>query len=179
MGSEMCIRDSDKLGAGTEYASEKDVLEAFDKGELLLNSPVKVAGRETSPGLLRYQFASPDEAIHAVDRGEIDFQDHVTIRLNGELHQTSAGRVMFRRLVQEALGENASVVDELVRLDVAYEKDYLKDMVMACYRQLGIEATAHLLDALKDSGFKLSTTSGITIGTVSYTHLTLPTKRIV
>ncbi|ADY25947.1 DNA-directed RNA polymerase subunit beta' [Deinococcus proteolyticus MRP] len=154
----------DNLGAGREFGSEKDVLDAFDKGELLLNSPVTVRGKETSPGLLRYQFSSPDEAIHAVDRGEIDYQDHVTIRLNGQLHATSAGRVMFRRLVQEALGENAGMVDQLVRLDVAYEKDYLKDMVMACYRELGIEATAHLLDALKDSGFKLSTTSGITIG---------------
>ena len=35
---------------------------------------------------------------------------------------------------------------------------------MACFKQLGIEATAKLLDALKDGGFKLSTTSGITIG---------------
>ncbi|UFA50985.1 DNA-directed RNA polymerase subunit beta' [Deinococcus radiophilus] len=154
----------DNLGAGREFSSANDVLEAYDQGELLLNSPVMLNGEETSPGRLRYQFASPDEAIHAVDRGEIDYQDHVTIRLNGELYQTSAGRVMFRRLVQEALGENAGMVDQLVRLDVAYEKDYLKDMVMACYRQLGIEATAHLLDALKDSGFKLSTTSGITIG---------------
>ena len=37
-------------------------------------------------------------------------------------------------------------------------------MVMACHKHLGIEATAGLLDALKDSGFKLSTSSGITIG---------------
>ncbi|MFN3180338.1 MAG: DNA-directed RNA polymerase subunit beta', partial [Thermus sp.] len=43
-------------------------------------------------------------------------------------------------------------------------KDHLKDMIMACFKHLGIEATAGLLDGLKDAGFKLSTTSGITIG---------------
>ncbi|UQN06971.1 DNA-directed RNA polymerase subunit beta' [Deinococcus sp. QL22] len=151
-------------GAGTEYGSEQDVLAALDSGILSLNSPVMLRGKETSPGRLRYVFSSPDEAIMAVERGTIDNQDHVLIRLNGKMYETSAGRVSFRRIVQEALGTQASLVDTLVDLDTTYEKDALKDMVMACFKHLGIEATAGLLDGLKDSGFKLSTTSGITIG---------------
>ncbi|WP_027460005.1 DNA-directed RNA polymerase subunit beta' [Deinococcus murrayi] len=154
----------DNLGAGSEFASEREALDALAEGRVALNAPIRVAGQETSPGRLKYVFANPDEAIMAVERGEIDFQDHVRILLNGTLHETSAGRVMFRRLVQEALGPQGHLVDTLVNLDTAYEKDHLKDMVMACYKELGIEATAGLLDALKDSGFRLSTTSGITIG---------------
>ncbi|KQR08848.1 DNA-directed RNA polymerase subunit beta' [Deinococcus sp. Leaf326] len=154
----------DTLGAGSEFASENDVLTAYGEGKLSLNSPVMVRGAETSPGRLKYVFSSPDEAVMAVERGEIDNQDHVRIRLNGAVHDTSAGRVSFRRIVQEALGNQAHLVDDLFDLNTTYEKDSLKDMVMACFKQLGIEATAGLLDGLKDSGFKLSTTSGITIG---------------
>ncbi|MBB5235036.1 DNA-directed RNA polymerase subunit beta' [Deinococcus budaensis] len=154
----------DNLGAGTEFGSEQDALAALAEGRVALNTPITVNGTETSPGRLKYVFSSPDEAIMAVERGEIDHQDYVRIRLNGTLHDTSAGRVMFRRLVQEALGTQAHLVDTLVNLETAYEKDHLKDMIMACFKHLGIEATAGLLDALKDSGFKLSTTSGITIG---------------
>ncbi|AFD25061.1 DNA-directed RNA polymerase subunit beta' [Deinococcus gobiensis] len=154
----------DTLGAGSEFASENDVLAAYGEGKLSLNSPVMVNGAETSPGRLKYVFSSPDEAVMAVERGEIDNQDHVRIRLNGAVHETSAGRVSFRRIVQEALGNQAHLVDDLFDLNTTYEKDSLKDMVMACFKQLGIEATAGLLDGLKDSGFKLSTTSGITIG---------------
>ncbi|MFC4452876.1 DNA-directed RNA polymerase subunit beta' [Deinococcus sonorensis] len=155
----------DNLGAGTEFSTPQEVLEALDAGRLALNSPVMLNGTETSPGRLRYVFSSPDEAILAVERSTIDYQDHVRIRLNGVVHETSAGRVLFRRLVQEALNEGQQhLVDSLVNLETAYEKDSLKDLIMACFKRLGIEATAKLLDALKDSGFKLSTTSGITIG---------------
>ncbi|MVN87365.1 DNA-directed RNA polymerase subunit beta' [Deinococcus sp. HMF7620] len=155
---------TDNLGAGSEYAGPQEALAAFEAGKIALNSAIKVAGQDTSPGRLKYVFSTPDEAIMAVERGEIDHQDHVRIRLNGVTYDTSAGRVMFRRIVQEALGHQASLVDTLVNLETAYEKDHLKDMVMACFKHLGIEATAGLLDGLKDAGFKLSTTSGITIG---------------
>ncbi|NTY01457.1 DNA-directed RNA polymerase subunit beta' [Deinococcus sp. JMULE3] len=154
----------DNLGAGSEFADEQAALAALEGGKVALNSPIVVAGQETSPGRLKYIFSNPDEAIMAVERGEIDHQDYVRIRLNGVTYDTSAGRVMFRRIVQEALGLQAHLVDTLVNLETAYEKDHLKDMVMACFKHLGIEATAGLLDGLKDAGFKLSTTSGITIG---------------
>ncbi|MCD0165158.1 DNA-directed RNA polymerase subunit beta' [Deinococcus sp. 12RED42] len=155
---------TDNLGAGSEFADEQDALAALEAGKIALNSAIKVAGKDTSAGRLKYIFANPDEAIMAVNRGTIDHQDHVRIRLNGVTYDTSAGRVMFRRIVQEALGTQAALVDTLVNLETAYEKDHLKDMIMACFKHLGIEATAGLLDGLKDAGFKLSTTSGITIG---------------
>ncbi|AFZ66549.1 DNA-directed RNA polymerase subunit beta' [Deinococcus peraridilitoris] len=155
----------DNEGQGREFASPQEALAAFEAGEVRLNSQIVVNGKETSPGRLKYNFSSPDEAILAVERGEIDYQDHVRIRVKGQSYETSAGRVMFRRLVQEALGDHRSeLVDALVDLNTAYEKDGLKDMILACFKTLGIEATAQLLDALKDSGFRLSTTSGITIG---------------
>lgn len=154
----------DKLGAGTSYETEQDVLADYDAGKLHLNSPVQLRGKETSPGRLRYVFANPDEAVMAIEKGKIDYQDHVRIRLDGAIYETSVGRMEFRRMVQEALGNKAHLVDTLIDLETTYEKDALKEMVMTCFKHLGIEATAGLLDALKEAGFKLSTTSGITIG---------------
>ncbi|WP_420596468.1 DNA-directed RNA polymerase subunit beta' [Deinococcus sp.] len=154
----------DNEGAGTAFKTEQAVLDALESGKVALNSPVTLRGENITPGLIKYHFSSPDEAILAVERGGIDYQDHVRIQLDGTLHNTSAGRVMFRRIVQEALGNQGHLIDELVDLQTAYEKDSLRDMIMACFKRLGVEATAKLLDALKDSGFKLSTSSGITIG---------------
>lgn len=154
----------DRFGENTTYETPDAVLEAFDAGQLRLNTPVLLNGKETSPGRLRYIFSSPDEAVHAVEQGIIDYQDHVCIRLGEELFETSAGRVTFHRLVREALGNQGDLADELVDLNTTYEKDALRDLVMGCFKRLGIEATAGLLDSLKESGFKLSTTSGITIG---------------
>ena len=154
----------DNEGAGSSFKTEQAVLDALTSGKVALNSPVTLRGENITPGLIKYHFSSPDEAILAVERGEIDYQDHVRIQLGGTLYDTSAGRVMFRRIVQEALGAQGHLIDELVNLQTAYEKDSLRDMIMTCFKRLGVEATAKLLDALKDSGFKLSTSSGITIG---------------
>ena len=89
---------------------------------MALNSHVTLRGADITPGLIKYHFSSPDEAILAVERGGIDYQDHVRIQLNGTLYDTSAGRVMSRRIVQEALGTQGHLIDQLVNLHTAYEK---------------------------------------------------------
>ncbi|MBB6099565.1 DNA-directed RNA polymerase subunit beta' [Deinobacterium chartae] len=160
----------DKHGAGNAYASAQEALAAFERGEIHLNTPIMVDGQETSPGRIKYVFGNPDEALLAVNRGEIDMQDHVRVRVRqadgtSKLVETSPGRVLFHRMVTEALTADGTVLPlEMVSLDKAYEKDNLKDMILDSFKYLGIEKTATLLDVLKDNGFKLSTTSGITIG---------------
>src|SRR5690625_162443 len=154
-----------KHGAGNEYADESQALEAFERGELDLNSPITVAGRETSIGRIRYRFSNIDEALMAVERGDVDMQDLVSVRIDGEIVETSPGRMYFARLVKETVGDGeVEVPTSMIRYDVAYEKGALRDLVVDSFKLLGIERTAALLDALKESGFDLSTTSGITIG---------------
>ncbi|MGC5352339.1 hypothetical protein ACPXAT_27285, partial [Klebsiella pneumoniae] len=77
-------------GAGSTFENEQDALKAYEEGKLHLNTPISVNGVETSPGRLLYTFSTPDEAILAVDQGVIDYQDHVRIRLNGQVYETSA-----------------------------------------------------------------------------------------
>ena len=92
-------------------------------------------------------------------------QDMVTVRIDGKLIETTAGRVFFARLVRETLGaDGGEVPASMIRYDTAYEKGALRDLVVDSFKLLGVERTAKLLDGLKQAGFELSTTSGITIG---------------
>jgi len=156
------LRQENK-GKGKEFKDLEAAEKAFEKDQIAINAPIKIAGEETSLGRKKYVFANPDEALTAVAHGYIDLQDVVTVRFSGKLAQTSPGRVLFLRIVSEAVGD-AKVAEELVNLEVAQEKNSLKDLVYKSFLVLGVEKTAKLLDALKYYGFVLSTTSGITIG---------------
>ena len=154
-----------KPGVRSDFESEAEVLEALEKGELELNSPVKVRGVETTPGRIKYVFSSLDEALLAVAQGLIDLQDQITLRLDGKLIATSTGRAVFARIITETVSEDGTPVPgELVNYEMIQEKNSLRDLVYRAYLLLGVEKTAKLLDAIKDYGFHYSTTSGITIG---------------
>ena len=152
-------------GRGNTYKTIEAAIKAYVKGEVDLNATITVASKETSIGRLKYHYSNPDEALLAVERGEIDMQDTVMIRVDGKMLETSPGRVFFARLVKETLAEDGGEVPaSLIRYDTAYEKSALRDLVVESFKILGIERTAKLLDGLKTSGFELSTVSGITIG---------------
>ncbi|QRN81563.1 MAG: DNA-directed RNA polymerase subunit beta' [Nocardiopsis sp. BM-2018] len=154
-----------RYGIGNAYDSVDAAMADFAAGTLSLNASITVAGKETSIGRLRYRFANVDEALLAAERGEIDMQDVVTVRIDGALVETSPGRCFFARLVKETLSEDgAAVPTSMIRYDTAYENSALRDLVIESFKLLGVEKTAKLLDGLKNAGFALSTTSGITIG---------------
>src|SRR5690606_30177514 len=139
-------------------------LAAYERGEVDLNSDITVAGKPTSVGRLMYHFGSVDEALLAVAEHRIDMQDVVTARVDGEFVETSPGRLLFARMVKETLEAGGEVPRDLLRYDTVYERGALRDLVVETYKRLGVERTAALLDGLKQYGFELSTTSGITIG---------------
>jgi DNA-directed RNA polymerase subunit beta' len=153
----------ERKGQGREFKSVEDAFSAFDKEQIALNAKIKVDGKETSVGRLKFVFANPDEALTAVAHGFVDLQDVVSVRIKGKLVETSPGRMLFSRIVQEAIGQE-EVPEELLNLDLVQEKNSLKDLVYRCFLNLGVEKTARLMDAIKTAGFSLSTTSGITIG---------------
>ena len=154
-----------RKGIGNSYKTRETALKAYDAGEVDLNSVITVDGVETSIGRLKYHFSGVDEALLAVERGEIDMQDVVTVTLEGQTLHTSPGRLDFVRLIKETLSEDGGEVPAtLIRYDTAYEKGALRDLVTDTFKLLGVERTAKLLDGLKQYGFELSTTSGITIG---------------
>jgi DNA-directed RNA polymerase subunit beta' len=113
-------------------------------------------------------FSSTDEAIMAAQLGqvhvqapvkvEVDLVDGVeedgTLRTHPEVVETTAGRVIFNTVLPRELGFSNQVMD----------RKALKEIIARCYRDLGPEATAKLVDGIKAVGFRYATAAGITIG---------------
>ena len=100
-------------------------------------------------------FSSFEEAKMAYDLGQIDLQAQVKIRLHDHSAavETSIGRLLFNEVLPEELGFRNALID----------RKALKQIVADCYRSMGNEPTAQVVDRLKKVGFIYATKSGITI----------------
>lgn len=99
-------------------------------------------------------FASPDEAIYAYEDGAVDLQARIKVRLDGELIDTTAGRLFFREILPQGIEFPNKTMP----------KSELKKIMAMVFAKLGNEATAQLADDIKDLGFQFATHSGISIG---------------
>src|SRR6476660_3132020 len=112
-------------------------------------------------------FASEDEAIlgyrlrektgatlHELIDVEVKAWTPETESLQLERRRTTIGRVIFNQILPDPLRFHDTVMH---RAD-------LKELVDICYRQLGPEETAHLVDGIKSVGFEFATRGGMTIG---------------
>lgn len=101
-------------------------------------------------------FRDYNEAYLAYDGGHVDLHAKIKVRMNGELVETTVGRLIFHYEVPipEQLGFHNHVIG----------KKQLGEIVAKCYNLLGEEATAKVLDGIKRTGFHYSTKAGITIG---------------
>ncbi len=99
------------------------------------------------------------EAYLAYEAKEVDLQARIKVRLNGELVETTVGRLFFNEVIPPELG----FINEVV------EKKTLAQIIAKCYRQLGYARTAELLDGIKKLGFTYATKAGITISVHDFT----------
>jgi DNA-directed RNA polymerase subunit beta' len=113
-------------------------------------------------------FSSADEAIMAAQLGQVHVQAPIkveidivegteedgTLRTHPEVIETTAGRVIFNTVLPRELGFSNQVMD----------RKGLKEIIARCYRDLGPDATARLVDGIKAVGFRYATAAGITIG---------------
>ncbi|MGQ9678627.1 MAG: DNA-directed RNA polymerase subunit beta' [bacterium] len=90
----------------------------------------------------------------AQELGEFDLHEWILFRHQGKNIVTTVGRVLFN----EVLPEKLRFINEVC------PKDKIIGLIDKCVRILGMDATAQLLDDLKDLGFELSTWSGLSIG---------------
>jgi len=109
-------------------------------------------------------FSSVDEAIMAYDNGAVSLHAKVKIRFDGELLETTVGRVIFNSVIPKKLGYFNRVAD----------KKTLGKIVDDSYRKLGFSATGEFLDGIKRLGFKFATKAGITI---SNSDIIIPSKK--
>ena len=111
-------------------------------------------------------FASSEEAIFVYEAGEVTLHEPVKLRVNGELIETTTGRIIFNQAIPKELGFYNEVVG----------KKQLGKIVTKCFYELGNDVTAKMLDEIKRLGFKYSTRAGITIG---ITDIVIPEQKKV
>lgn len=98
-------------------------------------------------------FANEDELEQAYYHKIVALHAKVKIRRDGELLETTVGRVIFNNVLPAELGF----------WNVTIDKKKLGEVIDEAYEKLGPSGTALLLDNLKHLGFHFATVSGATI----------------
>lgn len=96
-------------------------------------------------------FSTIDRAIGAYERGELDLRDKIKVLHNGELVETSVGRIRFN----ETLPEGYEFINkQLTRKDIG-------KLAAKILKKYNSEATISFLDQVETVGFKYATKSGL------------------
>lgn len=111
-------------------------------------------------------FSSPEEVRVAYDSGELDLHAAIKVRIQGEMVETTTGRILVREILPPELP--FGLVNRVM------SKKELKTLINEAYRLTGIKTTVILSDRLKDLGYKFATTSGISIG---IKDMVIPSKK--
>ena len=100
-------------------------------------------------------FSGSGEVRIAYDAGELDLHASIKVRIDGELLETTAGRVLLSEILPESLPF------ALINKDMS--KKELRFLINESYRRVGTKATVILADRLKDIGYEFATISGMSI----------------
>ena len=99
-------------------------------------------------------FSDPSEVIVAYNSEKVGLHARIKVRVNGEIHETTTGRILFNEIVPEEIG----FVNELL------SKRTITEIISDCYRVAGNRTTAKFLDDLKNLGFQHAMMSGVSVG---------------
>lgn len=109
-------------------------------------------------------FSSKEEALMAYENNALSLHATIKVRYQGEILETTIGRLIFNEVIPEELGYFNDVAD----------KKALGRIVDETYRKTGYAGTAKLLDGLKRLGYEYATKAGITI---SVFDITIPKEK--
>ena len=100
-------------------------------------------------------FSSPEEVRSALDAEVVDLHAKIKVRIEGELKDTTVGRVILHEVIPPAISFDF--------INKVMNKKELANLIDHCYRLCGNKTTVLLADKLKDLGFKYATSSGVSI----------------
>ncbi len=100
-------------------------------------------------------FANPGEVRVAYDNGIADLHAKIKVRINGEIKDTTVGRIILWEIMPEEIGFD--VINRVMG------KKELADLISYCYRLCRDKKTILLADRLKDLGYRYATQSGLSI----------------
>jgi len=99
-------------------------------------------------------FFSPEEALLAMHFCHVDMHAPIKVAMNGEMIETTCGRLIFRSIFPEKLPFFNDVAT----------KAKLEELIQKCYLLYGPYPTSQFLDKLKQLGFEYATRAGVTVG---------------
>ncbi|NWF91818.1 MAG: DNA-directed RNA polymerase subunit beta' [Syntrophaceae bacterium] len=100
-------------------------------------------------------FSNPDEVRIAHDLREVDLHARIKVRIDGELVETTVGRVLLREILPEEV--------PFALINKVMKKNELATLIDYCYRFGGEKKTVILSDRLKDLGYRYATLAGLSI----------------
>jgi len=109
--------------------------------------------KDGAKGEGRY-FSSAEEVFMALNEKTVDLHAKIKLYWNGEIIDTTPGRVVFNEIVPE----------EMRFYNKELEKKSLQAITAESFKRFGIKRTAIFLDDMKNLGFLYSTLSGVTFG---------------
>ena len=120
-------------------------------------------------------FSSPEEAIIAYENKEVGMHAKVFVRMSKideegrEIHkkvETTVGRIIYNKGIPQDLGfvDRSNPENEFEpEINFVVNKKKLGKIVEKSINKYGLNRSAELLDYIKATGFKYSTTGGITV----------------
>ncbi|MBB6482201.1 DNA-directed RNA polymerase subunit beta' [Spirochaeta isovalerica] len=99
-------------------------------------------------------FGSPEETILALQAKAVDYQALCKVKIDGKFLETTPGRVIFNDLLPSEVDYvNYRLGDKEIRA-----------LIAETHEEYGSAVTVHMLDVIKDTGYKYATIFGATIG---------------
>lgn len=84
----------------------------------------------------------------------LHIHEKIKVRIDGSIIETTPGRVIFNTIVPAEIGfQNYSMPSKRI-----------SELILDCYKKVGLEATVRFLDALKDLGFQHATKAAVSMG---------------
>jgi DNA-directed RNA polymerase subunit beta' len=111
-------------------------------------------------------FGSPEEVRIAFDSRELEEHARIKVRIEGNLVQTTVGRVILSEVLPPGL--------PFANANKLMTKKEMTKLIDAVYRQCGHRETVTFLDKVKDTGFEYATRAGISI---CIDNMHIPTKK--
>ena len=99
-------------------------------------------------------FSNKNQLITAYQNGQVAVHALVNVRIDGEIIQTTPGRLMFNTMLPKEVRDYTKT----------FGKGELGKLIAELYKKFGFEKISELLDKIKAFGFHYGTLAGITVG---------------
>ena len=121
--------------------------------DIVLGSYYLTKVRFSEAGEVKRSFANKTEAMAAFEAGRVTLHQPVMVRIDGEMAETTVGRLLFNEVLPEEIGFINRTVD----------KSDIKGITSEVHRLLGNRRTAEFVDQLKNMGYHYATLAGVSI----------------